>query len=53
LVWQAPIEWEDVDISPTFDKYGRSTIPQAATDSINETKLALKGQLRATTVKAA
>lgn len=27
---------------PTFDKYGRSTIPQDAQDSINKNKVALK-----------
>ena len=39
---QAPIDWEDVDVMPTFDKYGRSTIPQEAQDSINKNKVALK-----------
>jgi len=42
---KAPIEWEDVDVTPTFDKYGRSTIPEAAKESINSTKIALKGPL--------
>jgi len=42
---KAPIDWEDVDVMPTFDKYGRSTIPQEAQDSINKNKVALKGPL--------
>ncbi|EGD79740.1 isocitrate dehydrogenase 3 [Salpingoeca rosetta] len=42
---EVPVEWEDVDVMPTFDEFGRSTIPQRAKDSINENKIALKGPL--------
>lgn len=42
---QVPIAWEDVDIMPTFDKYGRSVIPEVARESINRNRVALKGPL--------
>jgi isocitrate dehydrogenase (NAD+) len=39
-----PITWEDVDVTP-FLKNGVTTIPDAALDSVNKNKVALKGPL--------
>ena len=41
---QAPIDWEEVDVTPLLVK-GRSTIPDRAKESIHRNKLALKGPL--------
>lgn len=39
-----PIVWEDVDVTP-FLKNGVTTIPDAALESVNKNKVALKGLL--------
>lgn len=39
-----PIVWEDVDVTP-FLKNGVTTIPDAALESVNKNKVALKGPL--------
>ena len=39
-----PIVWEDVDVTP-FLKNGVTTIPDAARESVNKNKVALKGTL--------
>jgi isocitrate/isopropylmalate dehydrogenase len=41
---QAPIDWEDVDVMPTFIN-GKSVIPPKARDAILKHRLALKGPL--------
>lgn len=38
-----PISWETVDVTPVL-KNGKTTIPQAAIDSVTKNKIALKGQ---------
>ncbi|KAI3638116.1 hypothetical protein MIR68_003727 [Amoeboaphelidium protococcarum] len=42
---QVPIEWEEVDVTPVRLPDGKTTIPQAALDSIGHNKIALKGPL--------
>lgn len=41
---KAPIEWEEVDVTPVMEN-GQTRIPQVAVDSINKNKIALKGPL--------
>jgi isocitrate dehydrogenase (NAD+) len=43
-VAKAPIDWEEVDVTPILVK-GKSTIPEAAKVSIHKNKIALKGPL--------
>lgn len=41
---KVPIVWEDVNVTP-FLRNGITTIPDAARDSVNRNKVALKGPL--------
>lgn len=41
----APIEWEAVDVTPVKGVDGKFRIPQKAIDSVNSTKIGLKGPL--------
>lgn len=41
---QAPVSWEPVDVTPIL-KDGRTAIPDAAIESIERNKVALKGPL--------
>lgn len=41
---EIPIEWESVDVTPTLVN-GKTTLPQAAVDSVNKNLIALKGPL--------
>lgn len=41
---KAPISWEPVDVTPIL-KDGRTAIPDAAIESIQRNKVALKGPL--------
>lgn len=42
---QAPIEWESVDVTPVIGLDGKTQIPPAAIDSVNQNKIGLKGPL--------
>lgn len=39
-----PIDWEEVDVTPTL-KDGKTTIPEAAVESVRRSTVALKGPL--------
>lgn len=41
----APLKFEAVDVTPTLDKDGKQSIPQEVIDSMQRTKLGLKGPL--------
>lgn len=41
---KVPVQWEDVDVLPTFIN-GKSSIPELARDSIMKNRIALKGPL--------
>lgn len=41
----APLKFETVDVTPTIDKDGKQSIPQEVVDSMQRTKLGLKGPL--------
>ena len=41
----APLTFEPVDVTPTIDKSGKASVPQAVIDSMRRTKLGLKGPL--------
>ena len=43
-IMQAPVSWEPVDVTPIL-KDGKTTIPDAAIESIRRNKVALKGPL--------
>jgi isocitrate dehydrogenase (NAD+) len=40
-----PIDWEEVDVTPVMKDDGKTTIPEAALNSIHKNKIALKGPL--------
>jgi len=42
---QAPIEWESVDVTPVLGLDGKTQIPPAAIESVNQNKIGLKGPL--------
>ena len=42
---KAPIEWDSVDVTPVKGVDGKFRIPQKAIDSVNSTKIGLKGPL--------
>ena len=42
---KAPIEWESVDVTPVKGVDGKFRIPQKAIDSVNATRIGLKGPL--------
>lgn len=42
---QAPIEWEDVDVTPVKGPDGNFRLPQKIFDSMEKTKVGLKGPL--------
>jgi isocitrate dehydrogenase (NAD+) len=44
LTCQAPIQWEEVDVTPIL-KDGKTVIPDKAVDSIKKNTVALKGPL--------
>lgn len=41
----APIEWEEIDVTPTIGPDGKSIIPDSAIASVNKNKIGLKGPL--------
>lgn len=41
----APIDWEPVDVTPIKGVDGKMRIPQKAIDSVNSTRIGLKGPL--------
>lgn len=43
-LYQAPIQWEAVDVTPTL-KDGRTVIPDEAIESVRKNYVALKGPL--------
>lgn len=43
---QAPVEWESVDVTPVIGLDGKTQIPPAAIDSVNQNKIGLKGMKR-------
>lgn len=43
-VWQVPIQWEEVDVTPIL-KNGKTAIPDAAIASVKKNTVALKGPL--------
>lgn len=44
IVWQVPIEWEEVSVAPIL-KNGKTVIPDAAISSVKKNTVALKGPL--------
>ena len=42
---KAPIDWDPVDVTPVKGVDGRFRIPQKAIDSVNGTRMGLKGPL--------
>lgn len=42
---QAPVDWEEVDVTPVQQSDGKFGIPQSAIDSIIKNKIGLKGPL--------
>ncbi|XP_030385074.1 probable isocitrate dehydrogenase [NAD] subunit alpha, mitochondrial [Scaptodrosophila lebanonensis] len=42
---KAPLIFEPVDVTPVLDKHGRSTVPRAVIESMQRTKVGLKGPL--------
>jgi isocitrate dehydrogenase (NAD+) len=42
---QVPIQWETVDVTPVKGVDGKFRIPQKAIDSVNQTRIGLKGPL--------
>jgi isocitrate dehydrogenase (NAD+) len=42
---KCPIDWESVDVTPVKGVDGKFRIPQKAIDSVNETRMGLKGPL--------
>lgn len=42
---QVPVEWEAVDVTPVKGVDGKFRIPQKAIDSVNQTRIGLKGPL--------
>ncbi|KAH8339823.1 hypothetical protein KR074_011751 [Drosophila pseudoananassae] len=42
---KVPLIFEPVDVTPVMDKYGRTTVPEAVVESMNRTKVGLKGPL--------
>jgi len=42
---EAPIAWEEIDVTPEIGPDGKSRIPTAAVESINKNKIGLKGPL--------
>ena len=40
---QVPLVWEEVDVTPVRGMDGKTQIPQAAIQSVNENKIGLKG----------
>ena len=44
-LWQAPVDWEVVDVTPVKGPVGKFQIPQTAIDSVNRNGIGLKGPL--------
>ncbi|XP_070136350.1 uncharacterized protein [Drosophila bipectinata] len=42
---KVPLIFEPVDVTPVMDKFGRTTVPEAVVESMNRTKVGLKGPL--------
>ena len=42
---QAPVEWESVDVTPVMGLDGKTQIPPAAIESVNQNKIGLKGKV--------
>lgn len=40
---KVPLIFEPVDVTPVMDKHGRQTVPKEVIESMNRTKVGLKG----------
>lgn len=49
-LFQAPIKWEPVDVTPRLNEDGKTVIPDEAIASVKKNYVALKGPLAVTLI---